>query len=345
MESKCFLGNQIRKNEMKLSLIICTYKRAKALQSLLISICNQTLYPNEILIIDGSPDNQTQEMLSVNNYENLVYYLVEEKDRGLTKQRNYGVSNISEDSDIVCFLDDDTILKNNYFEEIIKTYKIFPNALGVGGYIINESEWKFVGKDYKAQLNEFYFDEWLKKDGLRFVWRKKIRLDSNVPPGYLPEFSHGRSISFLPPTNKIYKVEQLMGGVSSFRKEVFEKISFSTYFEGYGLYEDADFTLRLSKIGDLYVNTSAQLEHYHDSEGRPNQYEYGKMVVRNGWYVWRVKYPNPSLKNIIKWHFITFLLLFIRGLNCINTNKKKEAFTEFLGRLVGWHSLFFRKPK
>ena len=81
-----------------------------------------------------------------------------------------------------------------------------------------------------------------------------------------------------------------------FRKIVFDSIWFSPYFEGYGLYEDADFTLRLSKIGKLYVNTNAQLGHFHDESGRPNKYQYGKMVVRNGWYVWRVKYPNPSLQ-------------------------------------------------
>jgi GT2 family glycosyltransferase len=87
---------------------------------------------------------------------------------------------------------------------------------------------------------------------------------------------------------------------------------FSTYFEGYGLYEDADFTLRLSKIGKLYVNTNAQLGHFHDASGRPNKFLYGKMVVRNGWFVWRVKYPNPSFMARIKWNAIVLLLTFIR---------------------------------
>jgi hypothetical protein len=39
---------------------------------------------------------------------------------------------------------------------------------------------------------------------------------------------------FLPPSGKIYEVELLMGNVSSYRKEVFEKQQFSNYFEGYG---------------------------------------------------------------------------------------------------------------
>jgi hypothetical protein len=37
------------------------------------------------------------------------------------------------------------------------------------------------------------------------------------------------------PSGKIYEVELLMGGVSSYRKEVFEKQQFSNYFERYGL--------------------------------------------------------------------------------------------------------------
>jgi hypothetical protein len=95
---------------------------------------------------------------------------------------------------------------------------------------------------------------------------KKKGLDSDCPPGYSSLYSHGRSVGFLPPSGKIYEVELLMGGVSSYRKEVFEKQQFSNYFEGYGLYEDADFALRV-KNGKLYLNTAAQLHHY-DVQGR-----------------------------------------------------------------------------
>ena len=329
---------------MVFTLIICTYKRSQPLLKLLLSVQHQTLYPNEILIVDGSPDDFTKEMLTQNSFQNLKYFKVDENDRGLTKQRNYGIARVEEASEVVCFLDDDTVLESNYFEEIIKTYSLFPKALGVGGYITNETNWTKTTLDYQAKVNEFFYDGWKRKDGSRFVWRKKLGLDSNRPPGCLPEFSHGRSIGFLPPSGKIYEVEQLMGGVSSFRKAVFKEFQFSTYFEGYGLYEDADFTLRLSKVGKLYINTNAQLGHYHDASGRPNQYDYGKMVVRNGYYVWRVKYPNPSFKAKIKWHLITLILTAIRFTNVATTSKRKEALTETLGRISGWFTLFFNPP-
>jgi glycosyltransferase involved in cell wall biosynthesis len=329
---------------MVFTLIICTYKRSQPLLKLLLSVQHQTLYPNEILIVDGSQDDFTKEMLTQNSFQNLKYFKVDEKDRGLTKQRNYGIARVQEASEVVCFLDDDTVLEPAYFEEIIKTYALFPEALGVGGYITNETHWTKTTSDYQAKVNEFYYDGWKRKDGSRFVWRKKLGLDSNRPPGCLPEFSHGRSIGFLPPSGKIYEVEQLMGGVSSFKKSVFQEFQFSTYFEGYGLYEDADFTLRLSKVGKLYINTNAQLGHYHDASGRPNKYDYGKMVVRNGYYVWRVKYLNPSFKAKIKWHLITLLLTAIRFTNVATTSKRKEALTETFGRISGWYSLFFNPP-
>jgi len=319
--------------------------RPEPLLKLLQSVRIQNFYPDEILIIDGSTNNKTEIILNENKFENLHYFLVNDKDRGLTKQRNFGITKVNDSSEVVCFLDDDTVLEQNYFENLLKAYNQFPDALGVGGYICNEVKWEKSTENYIPKIDEFYFDGWKRKDGSRFVLRKKLNLDSNCPPGFSPLFSHGRSVGFLPPSNKIYEVEQLMGGVSSFRKSVFKDFSFSTYFEGYGLYEDADFTLRVAKTGKLYLNTAAKLNHYHAASGRPNQYNYGKMVVRNGWYVWHVKNPNPVFKDYFKWHAITILLTVIRFTNTFTSSNKKEAFTESLGRQIGWWSLVFNRPK
>ncbi|MDP3679669.1 MAG: glycosyltransferase [Flavobacterium sp.] len=330
---------------MKFALIICTYMRPKPVLQLLQSVVGQTVYPDEIIIVDGSLNSDTATVLNQNFFKKVHYHLVAPEHRGLTKQRNYGVGKVSDGIDIVCFLDDDTVLEKEYFEQILKTYTNYPQALGVGGYINNENKFQFVGYDYQPTIKEFYYNGWKQNDGSRFVLRKKLGLDSDCPPGYSSLYSHGRSVGFLPPSGKTYEVEMLMGGVSSFRKKVFETLQFSTYFEGYGLYEDADFTLRVAKIGKLYLNTGAKLNHYHDAAGRPNHYNYGKMVVRNGWYVWRTKNPSPTLKHQLKWHAITLLLTGIRYSNVLTTSNKKEALTEALGRTMGWWNLFVNKPK
>lgn len=330
---------------MNFSLIICTYKRPFALVTLLKSIYLQSVYPDEILIIDGSPDNYTESILREMHKENLKYHKVRFFERGLTKQRNIGISKVSSLSEIICFLDDDTVLLQNYFKNILSTYIDHPAALGVGGYIKNEIIWKKNNLNYTANNDEFVYDGWRRKEGQRFIWRKKLGLDSDVAPGFSPSFSHGRSVGFLPASGKVYPAELLMGGVSSFKRDVFKKHKFSEYFEGYGLYEDADFCLRVAKTGNLYVNTAAQLEHHHDSAGRPNLFLYGKMVVRNGWYVWRIKNPNPTITDRIKWNSISILLIVIRFTNVFTSTKKKEAFTEFNGRVYGLLSLLFSKPR
>lgn len=330
---------------MKTTLIICTYKRAKSLLQLLDSVVPQTRYPDEILIVDGSPDSETEVALQQNTFKNLRYHKVKPEERGLTKQRNIGIGLSATDAEVICFLDDDTILEKHYFERLLETYRLYPDAKGVGGYITNEVKWRKPESGYRTSKKEFEFDGWLRSDGSRFVLRKKLGLDTDVPPGFLPEFSHGRSVSFLPPSGNVYPVAQLMGGVSSFRKEIFKDFRFSEYFEGYGLYEDADFCLRVAKTGKLYVNTNARLEHHHHASGRPNQYQYGRMVVRNGWYVWKVAYPKTTWKARLKWNAITGLLWITRISNIFTTSERKEAFTESLGRLSGWLSLIWNKPK
>ncbi|PTM04351.1 MAG: glycosyl transferase family 2 [Bacteroidetes bacterium] len=328
---------------MKFALIVCTYMRPRPLLELLNSVKAQTLYPKEILIIDGSINDVTKNIFSENMFVNLTYHKVEDKDRGLTKQRNYGVGLIDSSIDVICFLDDDTILEEGYFEHLMQTYEIQPKALGVGGYITNEVQWELT--DHSHNSKKFYYDGWMRDEPLRFRVRRFFGLHPDTSPCFLPTFSHGRSVSFLPPSVKTYQVEQFMGGVASYKRSVFETLKFSSYFEGYGLYEDTDFCLRLAKLGTLYVNTNAQLEHHHEVSGRPNRYTYGKMVLRNGWYIWRVKYPKPTFKARLKWHLTAILLLKLTFLGVFTSKQKKAAFTEGFGRFVGWWSVLFHPPK
>lgn len=330
---------------MKFSLIVCTYMRPSALQKLLHSVNKQVLYPNEILIIDGSTNDETKDLFKTESYDNLSYFKVDENDRGLTKQRNFGITMVSNDIEVVCFLDDDTVLEPDYFKQVIKAFEGDNEIIGVGGVPINENRWekKQAGRTYnKMHFHEL--DEYIYPEGLRNRVRNYLGLTSQLPSNCMPDFSHGRTSGY-PLTGKIYEVDLLIGMSMSFKKLVFNHIKFSTYFEGYGLYEDADFSIRALGYGKNVINTKAQLSHFHDAAGRPNMFKYGKMVLRNGWYVWRKKHPKPSLKAKFKWHMVHAVLLCIRFLNVLTTKKRKAAFTEAIGRVVGWWSLLFSKPK
>jgi GT2 family glycosyltransferase len=330
---------------MKFSLIICTYMRPKPLLELLQSVRQQEVYPDEILIIDGSTNTETELILKENQFVNLNYFFVPPENRGLTKQRNYGIERVGKEMEVVCFLDDDTVLEKDYFKEIIQTFEGNPCISGVGGVAINENSWSLAEPNKKYDTYHYYqWEGFVYKEGQRNVVRNYLGLQSHLEPGRMPDYSHGKTCGF-PLNNKIYEVDLLIGMSFSFRNKVFDYIRFSPYFEGYGLYEDADFSIRALQLGKNAINTKAQLSHFHHPSGRPNQYQYGKMVVRNGWYVWRIKSPKPSLKIKLKWNSITILLILIRFSNTFTTSKRKQAFTEAVGRTVGWCSLLWNKPK
>ncbi|WP_445955126.1 glycosyltransferase family 2 protein [Yeosuana sp.] len=324
------------------TLIVCTYMRPISLLKLLQSVKVQTLYPNEILIIDGSTDDKTEVILKRNTFKNLTYFKVNDSERGLTKQRNFGISHVSNASEVICFLDDDVVLEPNYFRAVITTFNSNKNIVGVGGVALNENRWflKDVNTNY-SKVGFYECDNYVIKESLRNKVRNLLGLQSPSKPGIMPDFSHGRTYSY-PLTGKNYEVDLLVGMSFSFKRVVFENIEFSTYFEGYGLYEDADYSIRALRYGKNVICSRAQLYHYHEASGRPNQFKYGNMVVKNGWYVWRVKNPTPSFKDKMKWHAITLLLIFIRFSNIFTATNKKQVFIEAVGRTVCWLKVLIR---
>src|SRR5206468_940266 len=105
-------------------------------------------------------------------------------------------------------------------------------------------------------------------------------------------------------------------------------------FQGYGLYEDLSFSLEVSRTAPLYVCTSARLAHWHDAEGRPNSFRYGKMVVRNGWHVWRQRWPRPAPGDRMRWWSITLLLTLCRLVD-VRQGGLQRGLEEALGRIAG----------
>jgi len=330
---------------MKISLIVCTYMRPDSLKQLLNSVGRQSKVPDEILIIDGSSDDKTEKMLQKGNYTelNIRYYRVSEEERGLTKQRNYGIGRVSSDMEIVAFLDDDTELDRDYFREIENTFLEYNDAVGVSGYIVNEVMWERADET-NSDFFHFTIDGWSRKEDKRILLRKMLGLITETQPSKIVSFSHERALGGLPPSGKVYEVDFLQGAMMNFKKSVFEHIGFSHYFEGYGLYEDRDFTIRLREYGSLYVNTNAKLSHFHDPLGRPNYITYGKMTVRNGWRVWRVATPNPKFVDVFKWYATTLLLAYARLGAIFYGVDRKKAMEEFIGRHMGLFSLIFNKP-
>lgn len=323
---------------MKLSLVICTYRRPGPVRRLLEAVAVQTRRPDEVLVVDASPDTDTEEAV---RGLGAVYSRVPPEERGLTRQRNWGIARAG--GDLISFLDDDTVPEPTYFEEILACFERHPEAVGVGGYIANEVSWSPAGSAQKLAV--FRDRGWERREDVRWRLRRWLGLDSPAPAGRMPASGHGRPVSFVPPDGADHPVEFFMGGAATWRRGLLEQVRFSPSFEGYGLYEDMDFCLRASRKGSLLLCTRARLAHLHDESGRPHRFHYGEMVVRNGWQVWRLRWPAPPWPDRGRWWAITLLLALCRLGDAVRGPGRAAALTEALGRFWGAATLLWDRPE
>jgi GT2 family glycosyltransferase len=323
-----------------LSLVVCTFRRPGPVRRLLESMAAQTRRPDEVLVVDASPDGETEAV--VRAFPGIVYSRVPPEERGLTRQRNWGIARAL--GERIAFLDDDTVPEPAYFEEVLACFNRHPEAVGVGGYIANEVTWTRAAGG-PAPLSVFRVGAWERREDYRWRLRRLLGLDSPERPGRMPAMGHARSVGFFPPDGDDHPVELFMGGAATWRRDLLEKVRFSPWFEGYGLYEDLDFCLRASREGSLWLCTRARLAHLHEAAGRPDHFRYGEMTVRNGWRVWRLRWPSPSWPDRGRWWATTLLLVGCRLADAVRGPGRSAAAAEALGRLWGSATLLWNAPR
>jgi len=323
---------------LSLSLIVCTYRRPEPVRRLLEAVASQTRRPDEVLVVDASPEADTEEAV---RGLGVIYERVPPEERGLTRQRNWGIARAH--GELIAFLDDDTVPEPGYFEEVLACFERHPDAVGVGGYIFNEVDWRRGGG--RPSLSVYRNGEWERREDFRWRLRRIAGLDSSLEPGRMPASGHGRPTGFVPPDGEDHPVEFFMGGAATWRRDLLEQVRFSPWFQGYGLYEDMDFCLRAGRHGGLWLCTRARLSHLHDAAGRPHRFRYGEMVVRNGWRVWRLRWPSPSWPDRGRWWATTLLLAVCRLGDAMRGPERTVALAEALGRFWGSLTLLWDRPK
>jgi GT2 family glycosyltransferase len=224
------------------SFVICTYKRASSLKRFLNSLEIQDRKPDRLVIVDASPDPETEQMIKEHPAverlaQDLIYFRVRGALQGLTRQRNFGLSRVH--TDLVGFFDDDVILSPGCIRELEKTHRSLGNeVVGVGAFISNG----------------------MKRPNTIWKLRLRLRMVGSLEPGKY--FSSGISTpwGFLPNTDKIVDVDCLPGCAMTWKTSVVHQVGFHSGFDGYALGEDLDFSLRARLKGKLVVAGAARLQ-------------------------------------------------------------------------------------
>src|SRR3990172_4267842 len=201
---------------MLISAVIPTKNRPRDLVNAVLSILTQSRPPDELLVIDESAEGESQrrvDALFAPARRTTLVYVHDPRIAGLVAAKQAAVARAR--GDIVCFLEDDVVLEIDYLLNIERGFVEDPALLGCSGVVTNLPE-----------LPRYY-------QRLFHLFHRGIFHDARVGV-------HGATQgSGLP----LIRSNYLSGGLSAYRRAVFEAIPFDVANNLFML-EDIDFSTR-----------------------------------------------------------------------------------------------------
>lgn len=243
---------------LKISAVIPTKNRQADLRLAVESILAQLRPPDELIIIDQSDTTQSQVMvegLCAGHQGMRLIYVYDRSVTGLVDAKRVGVERSS--GDIISFLEDDVVLEPEYFEGVEWAFVSRPDCLGCGGVITNPPRSSGVYVALQRIFLRGIFDD--------------PRLDAFAEAERRPD--------------TLVPCAVVSGGVSSWRRSVFETVRFDVA-NGFHFFEDMEFATRVVRaLGPhLYINPRARLAHYgspvnRERNGRRQQRKMAEALV------------------------------------------------------------------
>ncbi|MCX6759126.1 MAG: glycosyltransferase family 2 protein [Candidatus Nealsonbacteria bacterium] len=159
----------------EISIIIPTYKRSHLIGRAIQSVLNQTYQNFEIVIIDDSPNDDTEKTIKKFN-DKRIKYVRNKIRRGFIGAKNQGVKESNPSSKYIAFLDDDDEWLPQFLEKTIRVLEEKKDIATVSSYAeLRSQDGKFIRK-MTGESNEF----WKVRVGNGSVIRKEIFEKENI---------------------------------------------------------------------------------------------------------------------------------------------------------------------
>lgn len=136
---------------MRISVVIPLYNKKDSIVRALDSVLNQTVLPDEIIVVDdGSTDGSDK---VVNEFNHHLVTLIHQKNGGVSVARNMGIDTAKQEW--IAFVDADDVWKPDYLEEIAYLAKSYPecSVLATAYEVQNH-----LGKTKSIVLNKIPFE-------------------------------------------------------------------------------------------------------------------------------------------------------------------------------------------
>lgn len=132
----------------KLSIIVCTFNRAKYIVDCLKHLTNQTLASEkyEVLVINNNSTDHTDSLVQgfIKKHPDTNFRYFIEKDQGHTFSRNRGI--VESFGEILSFIDDDAFVGERFCSSILNFFEKRQDVVAIGGrispvYEIEKPKW------------------------------------------------------------------------------------------------------------------------------------------------------------------------------------------------------------
>lgn len=187
---------------MKFSLVLCTIGRYSELKIFLDSLSLQSYRNYELIVVDQNAENFIEDLLKLylGKIDNIKYYKVDFS--GLSYARNYGISKISKDCDIVGFPDDDCLYPKNLLSDIVQKFEYNECVDFVTGLILdNVSNVETVGCWLKNNTRININNVWNACSSISMFIKlnlnfEHLRFDQRLGAGSKTSFLSGEDIDY-----------------------------------------------------------------------------------------------------------------------------------------------------
>lgn len=226
-------------------MVIPTVNRVEVLKRTLQSLSGQSAQPAELIIVDGSKDEDTRlfcQQHSISGLRSVLTWCRAEV-VGAASQRNQGVRTCS--YRVIGFMDDDILFEPDCFGRLWRALHSDVRIGGVSAMIMNQS-YQSPGR---ISRNVFRF----------MAGRGKSSYAGSVI---------GPAVNLLPADcedlPEVVPVEWLNTTCTLYRSEALPDPPFSEHFKGYSVMEDVSLSLTVGKNWKLANARTARI--YHDSQ-------------------------------------------------------------------------------
>lgn len=257
-----------------IAVVIPTKDRPQDLVHTIETVANQTVLPDELIIVD-----QSRVKVSIQHLPFPLTHIYDPAIAGAAQARNRALDLVTKE--FVLFLDDDVDLETDFIAQILASYVQHPEADGISGVITNYSPpsmWRRLHNRI-FRLGRFF-------DERHPIYWKADKLKDHAP----------------------MRVYQFTGCLMSFRRSRVGNLRFDERITG-ACDEDSDFCYALGKSAVLFIAPSARLRHLKSPVAREKS-SWLEREARTGYFFFCRYYKSePSYWMRFAWFNIGLVLL------------------------------------